>query len=72
MGVSEEPTDSPRRWFNDDRKRLFGGDGQRLIAFVCECTDPDCREAVLLTADEYEARRGRLVVHENHPTTPAA
>ena len=56
----------PRRRFNDDRRRVFGGSG-RLIAFVCECPSPDCRESVLLTVEQYEtAARDGLVLHQSH------
>jgi hypothetical protein len=55
----------PRRDFNDDRRRIFGG-ANRLIAFICECADPDCRNTVLLTQDEYDARRPELILHEDH------
>jgi hypothetical protein len=55
----------PRRRFNDDRKRVFGG-SDRVIAFVCECSDPDCRDTVLLTEHEYDALRPGLVVRDGH------
>jgi hypothetical protein len=55
----------PRRRFNEDRKRVFGG-SERLIAFICECSDPDCRETVMLTERQYDARRPGLVVRDGH------
>jgi len=69
--VSGEPNADPRRRFNDDRQRLFGSDADRLIAFVCECTDADCRQTVLLTAHDYERSRvlGR-VLHDGHTPLP--
>jgi len=53
---------------NLDRVRLFGSDKARVIVFVCECGDGDCRETVLLTAPQFEARTtdGDLVVHPRH------
>jgi hypothetical protein len=56
----------PRRWFNDDRKRAFGGASERVIAFVCECSDPDCRESVILTEAEYDLLRPGLIVRDGH------
>jgi hypothetical protein len=61
-----EATESPRRRFNDDRKRVFGRDRGQRIAFLCECSDPACRKAVLLTVAEYDQRRSGLVLHESH------
>jgi hypothetical protein len=37
-----------------------------MIAFVCECGDPDCRRSVLLTPEQYEERRGGPIVHAEH------
>jgi hypothetical protein len=54
-----------RRQFNDGRKRLFGTPG-RVIAFVCECADSNCRNTVLLTAVEYDARRPGLIIDPRH------
>ena len=55
----------PRRRFNEDRKRVFGG-SERLIAFICECSDPECRETVLLTERQYDALRPGLLVRDGH------
>ena len=55
----------PRRRFNEDRKRVFGG-SERLIAFICECSDPECRETVMLTEREYDALRPGLLVRDGH------
>jgi hypothetical protein len=38
-----------RREVNEFRLRTFGREDDRLIAFICECADPDCRRAVALT-----------------------
>ncbi len=60
-----------RRVFNDDRLRLFGG-GNRVVAFVCECSDPGCTKTILLPARDYEARRDEgPLVHEAHAASPA-
>jgi hypothetical protein len=55
-----------RRNLNESRRRLFGADRERMIAFVCECGDPDCRRSVLLTPEQYEERRGGPIVHAEH------
>jgi hypothetical protein len=55
----------PRWRFNEDRKRVFGG-SERLIAFICECSDPECRETVMLTERQYDAVRRGLVVRDGH------
>ena len=55
----------PRRRFNEDRKRVFGG-SERLIAFICECTDANCHDTVLLTEAQYDALRPGLVVRDGH------
>lgn len=62
-------TPDPNRHVNDDRRRMFGGSG-RLIAFVCECSDPFCVAAVLLSPAAYDARRPGPVLHPVH-TAPA-
>jgi hypothetical protein len=53
---------------NMNRIQLFGTNGERVIAFICECGDSDCRETVLLTGPQFEARtaEGDLVVHPRH------
>lgn len=55
---------SDRRAVNDYRRRAFGDDPQRRVAFVCECADERCRRAVLLTVAEYDevCAGGRAVV----------
>jgi hypothetical protein len=60
---------------NDYRRRTFGGRADRLVAFVCECVDTECRRAVLLTAEEYDRLRAAgkaVVVDGTHlPPDPA-
>jgi hypothetical protein len=53
-----------RHEVNDYRRRTFGSEPERRVAFVCECADEGCRRAVLLTAAEYDEVRasGRFVV----------
>jgi hypothetical protein len=41
-----------RRQVNDFRQQFFGGE-ERLIAYVCECADPNCRRAVRLTPTSF-------------------
>lgn len=57
-----------RRIVNEGRRRLFGA-ASREIAFVCECGDPACRAAVVLTAAAYDRlrlERPGLVLHRGH------
>jgi hypothetical protein len=53
-----------RRDVNDYRRRAFGNNPERRVAFVCECDDERCRRAVLLTVAEYDEARasGHAVV----------
>lgn len=51
---------------NRFRARVFGTDASRLIGFVCECRDPDCRRTVALTLNEYLAARPGLLLHHEH------
>jgi hypothetical protein len=46
-----------RRDVNAYRRRAFGRDPDRVVAFVCECDDEECRRAVLLTAAQYDLLR---------------
>ena len=46
-------TDENRRAMNEDRRRVFGS--SRAIAFLCECRDPECRAAVVLTPGQFDA-----------------
>ena len=57
-----------RRRLNKNRIKLFGGTAKRTIAFLCECRATNCRETVVLSGAEYEARssRGDSVVHPRH------
>lgn len=42
------------------------------VPFVCECSDPDCREFVLLLPQEYEAaRREGYVTRPDHAVADA-
>lgn len=50
---------------NEHRRRLFG-DAGRSLALICECADPECRETVLLTVEEYDARRPEPILHPAH------
>jgi hypothetical protein len=50
---------------NADRRRRFGADG-RTMALLCECGDGDCHRTVVLTADEYDARRPGPILHPEH------
>jgi hypothetical protein len=36
------------------------------MALLCEWGDPTCQETVLLSVDEYEARRPDLILHPSH------
>lgn len=51
---------------NAYRARVFGTESSRLIGFVCECEDPDCRRTVMLTLEEYSRARPGLLLHEEH------
>jgi hypothetical protein len=54
-----------RRMLNDDRRRRFGEPG-RTLALLCECGDDSCQETVLLTVEEFDARRPGPLVHPVH------
>jgi hypothetical protein len=60
-----------RQTLNDDRFDLFGESG-RAIAFICECTEGDCRSTVQLSADEYRTLRPGAILHPGHVTEDAA
>lgn len=62
MGAQEQEA---WRRLNDRQLRAFRDKG-RLIAFVCECGRGDCRRSVMLTPEEYEARRPGLILHHSH------
>jgi hypothetical protein len=55
-----------RRQVNDYRRRAFGTDPDRVIAFVCECGDVTCSRTVQLTAREYTERRALPLLHQTH------
>jgi hypothetical protein len=55
-----------RRQSNDLRRETFGTQPGRVIVFVCECDDAGCREAVLLTAADYDAVRPARIVRAEH------
>jgi len=46
-----------RRQANDFRLRIFGGAGERPIAFICECDDAACSRTVVLARAAYEDLR---------------
>jgi hypothetical protein len=48
-------SDDRRRTLNDNRRLLFAA--SPLIAFVCECADPDCYATVPLAADRFDLLR---------------
>jgi hypothetical protein len=54
-----------RRRINDDRRHLFGRDG-RLMALLCECDRGDCTNTVIVTAEDFDARRPRPILHDAH------
>jgi len=59
----------PPRVVNDYRRKAFGSDPDRRVAFVCECTEEDCRSAVVLTIRDYDDIRtsgGAVVVDSSH------
>lgn len=60
----EHPSDL-RPDINADRRRHFGSTG-RMLALVCECADPDCRNTVLVSTDEYDTIRPALVLFPGH------
>ena len=59
--------------FRVANERMRGWDERRSATepqdYICECSNPDCRERVLLTRDEYEAVRRdsrRFVIVPGH------
>jgi hypothetical protein len=36
------------------------------VPFLCECSNPDCRELVLLALDEYEQARSQPIIASKH------
>lgn len=51
---------------NEFRARVFGTEESRLIGFICECADPDCRRTIMLTLEDYRRARPGLLVHDDH------
>lgn len=47
---------------------FLGADTERVIAFVCECSDSDCRASVLLSGGGYATLggAGELLMHDGH------
>lgn len=58
-------TKNLRERLNDDRRRRFGTEG-RSLALVCECGDPACGRTVVLSCEEYDARRPGVILHADH------
>lgn len=59
----------PRWRDNEGRLRSFRNEAHP-VAFICECGRRDCKRAVLLTPEEYEARRPGLILHDSHDRNP--
>jgi hypothetical protein len=62
---SHATNDKLRLRLNADRRERFGDTG-RMLALVCECSDPSCHRTVLLSPEEYDSRRPGLVLHPAH------
>lgn len=62
--VLEHPDDLRPR-LNADRRRQFGQSG-RMLALVCECGESECRNTVLISAEEYDSIRPHLVLYPGH------
>ena len=60
-----EHPDDLRPSLNADRRRQFGRPG-RMLALVCECVDPECRNTVLISSDDYDSIRPDLVLYPGH------
>jgi hypothetical protein len=54
------------RQLNEDRRSRFGTPG-RTLALLCECGEDDCQRTVLVTTEDYDARRPGRIVHGDHP-----
>ena len=64
--MAATPFETNLRAVNDQRRALFGDTG-RSIVFVCECRKRDCvSSAVLLTPEEYDARRPGPILVDGH------
>ncbi|HEY6032042.1 MAG TPA: hypothetical protein VIU44_15835 [Gaiellaceae bacterium] len=62
--------DENRRAMNEDRRRVFGS--SRAIAFLCECRDPECRAAVVLTPGQFDGvvAAQEVLLHAGHEAAP--
>jgi hypothetical protein len=57
------------REINEARDEAHPGPGAQNLAFVCECSDRDCSERIVLSASEYERIREsphRFIVVRGH------
>lgn len=54
-----------RPQLNADRRRRFGETG-RMLALLCECGNADCHRTVVLSAEDYDARRPGPILHPDH------
>jgi hypothetical protein len=56
------------REVNEFRLRTFGREDDRMIAFICECADPDCSRAVALTRATYDdlRRQSKPILFPEH------
>ncbi|MGZ4388774.1 MAG: hypothetical protein ACXVZL_05280 [Gaiellaceae bacterium] len=56
---------------NEDRRRVFGS--SHAIAFLCECRDPECRAAVVLTPGQFDAvvAAADVLLHAGHEAAPS-
>jgi hypothetical protein len=63
--VAATPFQNSLRTVNDQRRALFGG-SDRLIVFVCECSERRCIEGMMLSASEFDARRPDPILADRH------
>jgi hypothetical protein len=63
-----------RSSINDQRIAKVGSDTQRSVALVCECADPTCQRAVVLTPPAFAALRteGKPILFPGHRPTDGA
>jgi len=56
------------REVNEFRLRTFGREDDRMIAFICECADPDCCRTVAVTRATYDdlRRQGKPILFPTH------
>ena len=55
-----------RRAANEFRARVFGGDEERVIAFICECGHHSCHRTVTLTLSQYGRVRPGPILDSEH------